>query len=414
MKAQRFFIIALLMIVSLAALILGCKYDVAEPQWDKPNGTTTAATISSVEPAQAAPGVNTITIRGTNFTGAIDTSVVHNEYVDTTYTYNGVYFDNLQAEVIEYSSTSIKVRRPNLVSDFCTVKVVPSRASVVARFGPYKISSVVERYGSFLDNVALSVVAVDNTENLYVVITGSRSIYKVTPAGQKTLLGGVATRAPTDARVGPDGRLYMTGNNRSIDVVDPSTGQVKTWTQLPSGRVVKFGDFDATGYFYTGGTRSQLVVVAPNLTATSTGLYAADDILGVRVYNGYLYLAVKAAAGQTPSLAIWRHSIGANGTLGAKQLVLNLDATEFASRAIRAFSFSTSGILYIGTDSPNPILIVDPTTLNMDILYKGILAPYCKQFCWGKANYLYMISGNTSPAQEWIVYRVDMGITSGQ
>ncbi len=301
MKAQRFSIIALFMIVSLTTLILGCKYDVAEPLWDKPYGAATTATISSIEPAQAPPGVNFITIHGTNFTGAIDTAVVRNEYVDTTIVYNGVYFDNVQAEVIEYSSTSIKVLRPNLATDSCTVKVVPSHALVAARFGPYKITSVVQRYGSFLDNLPLSVVAVDNAENLYVVETDSRNVFKVTPAGQKTLLG-VATRAPTDARVGPDGRLYMPGNNRSIDVVDPSTGQVGRWTQLPSGRVVKFCDFDASGYFYAAGTRSQLVVVAPNLTATSTGLYASDDVLGVRVYNGYLYLAVKAAAGQLPPL----------------------------------------------------------------------------------------------------------------
>ncbi len=69
--------------------------------------------------------------------------------------------------------------------------------------------------------------------------------------------------------------------------------------------------------------------------------------------------------------------------------------------------------MYIATDSPYPILMVDPATLQVDILYKSILPPYCKHFCWGKANYLYMISGNTSPAQEWNVYRIDVGITSG-
>jgi hypothetical protein len=412
---RLWFIIVCPLIISSATTIMGCKYDVANPLWEEPPASTTVATITAISPTEASAGVNYITITGTNFGGVVDTTLIHSVLTgeDTTIVYNGVYFNDVSVEILDASPTSVKVRRPNLVSDSCTVKVVPGRALVAARTGPYKIAQVIQTYGSFLENAELSVVAVDNSENLYAVYASSRTIYKVTPTGVKTIVGA-ASRVPTDARIGPGGKLYLTENNRAIDVVDVDAGTVERWIQLPSGRVVKFGDFDANGYFYTAGTRSQLAVVTPDLSVIQTGLYATDDVQSVRVYNGDVYLAVKAAAGVTPSLAVWKHSLDSvaiNGHLGSAQLVLNLDETPFTSRTIKAFTFSSNGVMYIATDSPDPILVFDPTSSQVDYFYKGIVPPYCKHFYWGKGNYLYLISGNASPEQEWNVYRLDLGTT---
>jgi hypothetical protein len=205
----------------------------------------------------------------------------------------------------------------------------------------------------------------------------------------------------------------MTGNNREISVVNMSTGAVARWIQLPAGKVVKFGDFDANGYFYTGGVRTDLVIVAPNLTTTNSGFYLTAEILGVRVFGGYVYVTAKNPVGQSPSVGIWRHSISAGGVLGTKELVLDWDGVgEFASRTITGISRSINGTLYIGTDSENPLLFRDPTAGSLDYFYKGIVVPYCKQFCWGRGSYIYMINGNTAAGQDWIVIRIDMGTTS--
>jgi hypothetical protein len=57
-------------------------------------------------------------------------------------------------------------------------------------------------------------------------------------------------------------------------------------------------------------------------------------------------------------------------------------------------------------------LVIDPNTKAVDILYKGILSSYCKQIFWGKGTYLYMMRGDasTTNAQEWTIYRVNMGV----
>ena len=265
---------------------------------------------------------------------------------------------------------------------------LPNQTLVAAKYGPYKIDSVIETYGSFLDNLALSVVAVDSGENLYVVETSSRNIIKVTPDGMQTTIG-TTTRPPTDAVIGLDGRLYLTANNREILVVDLQTGVSTRWIRLASGRVVRCGDFDDNGYFYTGGRRSQLVVVNPSLTDIATGYYSNDDIFSIRVYQNYLYLAVKTASpdAQNPELAIWRHSIDGTGNVGEKELYLDLTTdADIASRTISSIHFSANGTLYIGTDSPAPLLISVLGSDNVDYFYKNILPSNCKP------NFLYISS----------------------
>ena len=303
---------AFLFIITSLVIITGCEYDVNAPQWEKPYTSPPTPQITSVEPAGGAvPGINYITINGENFLDVPDT--------------NGVYFGNITAEIVSNSTSSIVVRRPNLVADSCTVKVVPSQTFVVAKYSPYKIDPVLETYGSFLENLDLRTVAVDSDENLYVIETVARNIIKVAPDGQQTTIG-TTSRPPTDAVIGPDGRLYLPANNREILVVDLQTGSSSQWTRLASGRVVKCGDFDDNGYFYTGGRRSQLVVVNPGLTDDTTGYYANDEIFNIRIYQNYLYLAVKIASpdAQNPELAIWRHSLEGNGNVGNRELIVLL------------------------------------------------------------------------------------------
>jgi hypothetical protein len=260
----------------------------------------------------------------------------------------------------------------------------------------------------------LNALAVDYSDNLYVAYGDSSTprIFRVTPDEQKVLVAR-ASRLPTGARFGPDGRLYLMGNNRAIDVVDVQAGTTAQWIRLPSGKIVKAGDFDANGYFYVGGTKSDLVVIAPGPTALpSAGMYASDEILAIRVYSGYLFVAsrVPTSGGQPPGPAsIWKHQIDGSGNVGPKELVLDMSGTAFASRTITAITFDVNGTMYVGTDSPDPILIANPMTGAVDYFYKNILPPYCKNFSWGRGTYLYMISGNLNPAQEWTVYRVDFG-----
>jgi hypothetical protein len=405
MKARCFLkLAALFLIISTGIIMNSCKYDVAEPLWEKTefNLPENNPVINSINPPEGVPGANSISIIGKNFDLVPESNIL----LDIPRVVV------ISPEILEKTSTSITIRRPNLVTDSLFVKVWRD-SGLVEKFGPYKIDPVSERNGAFRDNIVLTALAVDNADNLYVVYGDSSTprVFRVTSTSDKVLVAR-ASRLPTDARFGPDGRLYLMGNNRAIDVVDVQAGTAEQWIRLPSGRVVKCGDFGPNGYFYTGGTRSDLVVVTPDLTVGQAGFYASEEIIAVRVYGGYVFVAsrVPTSGGQPPGPAsIWKHQIDQSGNVGTKELVLDLSRTEFASRTITAMTFDVNGTMYIGTDSPDPILIANPTTGGVDYFYKNILPPYCKNFYWGRGNYLHMLSGNANPAQEWTIYWVNIG-----
>lgn len=400
MNSRKLLMFAVILAIVLLSFLLisGCKINVAEPVWEKPFTEPVTPKITSVVPEQAPAGVSTITINGENFASAPG--------------FNTVYFDKTSSEIISSTSTSIVVRRPNVAADSAVIKVVSNQALSAVKYSPYKVERVLEPYGDFSQNVTLSVVAADIQENLYVI--EGINVHKVTPDGEKSVFA-TANRLALDAKLGPDGNLYLLGNNRAVDKVDLATGEVSRWIQLPSGKLVRYGDFDDNGNFYTGGNKTDLVVVEPNLTVKPTaGYYTGFDILAVRAFNNFIYVAAKRSD-YADTAKIYRHQIDAAGNLGTQELVLDMRITEdLASRSIKGLTFSSAGIMYLATDAVNPIITFNLTNGTVDFLYKEILRPYCKSFCWGAGNFIYMINGDANAGEEWRVYRVNTGITGVQ
>ncbi|HLP15928.1 MAG TPA: IPT/TIG domain-containing protein [Bacteroidota bacterium] len=381
----------------------GCKYDVAEPPYNKPLVSNGTPVITQVSPTSATPGVNTITIQGQNFAA----------YPDS----NFVYFGQTKSDVISYTSTSITVRRPNLVTAGCTIVIAPGNAITPAKSATqYAVTPVMEKYGNFVGNLQLSVVAVDKKDNLYAVLTASKKVVRIYPDGRRDTVGTIL-RDVTDARVGPDGYLYLIGLTskyvQGINLnVTPSPGVVSQYKTLAPQ--MRCGDFDTSGYFYAGGAiTADLQIAKPGFASvTKSGLHPAEDIAAVRVFNGYLYVAGRATNKPTK---IWRHSISPGGVLGAAELVAAFDSTSFSARTVKSLTFSTDGKMFIGTDSPDPLLVADISSLpaSLDLFYKGILPSSIKHMNWGMGNYLYMITNDplANPAQDWNVYKVNIGST---
>jgi len=393
MKGNRFLLVITILIT---ALVTGCKYNVTAPLWNQPYSAPPSASITSISPAlEAKGGVNTISINGQNL-------LVGNGST-------AVYFDSYQAEVVSINQNTIVVRRPNIVADSATIKVIPQNAYTEGLLHGYKVDKVLDNYGGFLQNLSLSVIAVDNAENVYVVETIEKNIHKVTPDGINTVIGKT-TYSPFDGKIGPDGNLYVTEKNRAIDKIDLSSGTKSKWTTLPSGLVVKYCDFSNNNYFYCGGTRTDLVILPFDLStsAVQSGFYANDDIQAIRFYNGYVYVA-SIPSSSVELTKIWRNKVNADGSIGSKELVFDLNTISDSS-AVSGIAFSTDGILYISTYSATiPVIVFDPITNTTDSFYKNIIPAYCAGIGWGSGNFAYIITGNTTAAQTWLVYRVNMG-----
>lgn len=147
-----------------------------------------------------------------------------------------------------------------------------------------------------------------------------------------------------------------------------------------------------------------MFVVAPGgASSAATGMYATSDIRDIRVYNGNVYVAVAA---KDTSWSIFKHPIlNAGGNLGAQELVLSRPtAGAYSKSTFKDIAFSEAGIMYVGTNYEQPILIIN-LNQSQDILYKYIIPASADRLVWGTGNYLYMAQGGTTCN----LLRIDMG-----
>jgi hypothetical protein len=398
MKAYNQILITLMII--LIVVMTGCEYDGPTAVYNQKRAQATPPVITKLNPDKAATaGINYITINGENFSEDADK--------------NKVYIDGYQAEIVNHSDTSIRIRRPNRSGDSMSVKITVFGAVEIAEYGPYKTDPVYSPYGKFLSSVELGATVIDHNENVYIFEnnTPTRYIYKITPDGERTIFSSNPIISMVyDAIVGPNGNLIIFMRQREIYHLDLAHGvdTVAVWATVT--RRVSLGDFDSFGNLYTtGARRTDITVVKPDFSNRLLGLYADDEILWLRVYENFVYVLVELGTFDeaNPKLAIWRHVIlDSDGNLGDRELVLDWSKSgEFAESEPKTFTFSDDGKIYIGTDHVHPIMFFDPNNGKEDIVYKGILPSSAENLVWGNGNYLYMILGRP----DWNLIRIDMG-----
>ena len=386
---------------SLAALIIiyvmvmaGCEYDGPTAQWKLVEEETDSPRITEVVPSVAVPGVNFLTINGENFTD--DPSKV------------SVYINGYNAEIVDFSNSSIKIRRPDRSADSLSIKVQVYGAVNLGRWEPYTITSVYEPIGQFLTGTSLGCLAVDKDENVYVAEnTATRDIYKITPSGEKTLIAN-ADRAIRGAAMDANGKLYFFRDRREIYVVEPDT--VALYATLSKN--VGIGVFDSYGTLYASGNRADINIVTSDLSIKQAGFYPSDEIICLRVFDNFLYALIELSSSDEshPEMAIWRHQIlDAQGDLGDAELVFDWASAgeEYAESTPATFTIESTGGIYIGSDNEAPILYYNQSTKKMEAIYKGIIPSAAMKLLWGNGNYLYMIySGGSS---DYNLFRIDMG-----
>jgi hypothetical protein len=374
------------MLLSLCCLMLlistGCEFDVATPKYYDQAAQPATPSITQMVPDRATPGVNTITIQGQNFSSIPDR--------------NKVYFGNIVADVVSATPTTLIVRRPNMTGTL-PVKVVSYDALLVASApSAYTIDAVLTSFGSFLEGYIETALAVDKNGNFYVFQDTPANAYKVTPAGERTLLGTLG-KTITDAVVAPDGQVVMFGRSLVIQKIDPTTGTTTDWVRLT--RQSASGDFDKNGNLWAGGQNNgDLWCLKPDLTKAASGIYSQGQICKVRVFNDYVYVGLEIEPVDMLSGVfsfIYRSKIiDALGALGPKELVYDRTQTgSYSASMFKDFALSAKGDLVIATDNAFPLLIVKNGV--QDILYKGIVPATPKRMVW-VGDYLYMLVLNNN------------------
>lgn len=385
----------------LAALIIifivvtaGCEYEGPTAQWKLVEEETDSPTITEVVPSVAVAGVNYLTINGENFTDNQDKVTVH--------------INGYNAEIVDFSNSSIKIRRPDRSGDSLSIKVSVYGAVNLGKWEPYTITPVYEPYGQFLSGTPLGCLAIDKDENVYVVEnTATLEVYKITPSGEKTQIGN-ADGLIQGAAIDPNGKLYLFRNVKDIYVVESDTVHIYATVS----KRVNTGVFDSHGTLYASGRRADINIVQPDLSTKQAGFYSSDEIFCLRIVDNYLYALIELRSSDEshPEMAIWRHQIlDDQGNLGDAELVFDwASAGEAYTESTPAtFTIDSEGGIYIGSDNVAPILYYNPSTEKIDEIYKGIIPSSATKLLWGNGNYLYMVYSGGSSEND--LFRIDMG-----
>ena len=368
----------------ISLLIFSCE-DPNYPEniWDEDDQGNASPSISSVEPEAAFAGIDTLTISGQNFSE--NTSE------------NLVYFNNMLGEVINATSTSLRVITPNLVSDSVQIRVAVQGAFLFADHSSlYKLTAAVLDYGPFDQFTDIFSLDLDRDENLIVSMDGTPNAeFWIVDTNQDSAVWSGALAKGSGMKLGPTGSVYFVNYQRFLYKDEQGTPKENSeiFKRL-NGNATDL-DFDSYGNLFVGGAGSMVDVVDINdddgLTSGVTEAKNLDtlDILSLKVFNDYLYVLTTTV---TSDQAIYKMQIlDDSGSLGDLELVFDWSAYTNKLSSALCFTLSESGDLFVGSDSDDqPLTYIQNG--NASGFYSSILTAPISYMAWGNSNYLYLIN----------------------
>jgi hypothetical protein len=380
---RPFFSTAVFSLVAILGLLLlsSCEKPENISLYDPNVAYGPAPTIASITPAgSAVAGIDTLVIQGTNF------SSVAAE--------NSVFFNTAKATLLSATTTQIKLLAPLVPSDSIGVRVAVMGAIPFSNIAQYKLKAAVANFGGLLATEGSTSLATDAAGNLYSAILVNSlegGISKFTSAGVRSsyapLTAGVALW--TSLKMGPGGYLYAARNFRALYRYNPGGGSAAAlWLAFPVGTAIADIDFDQSGNAWGGGNNSNIYRIDQSKVITTFPF--VGNVHSVRVYNGYLYFSAKTDAGEK----IWRAQISSSG-LGTPEIYFDF-ASVYPTNVPLAITFSSDGVMYIGTDTPEGLLIVNSnkTYTAPYGIYKASFGTGLGYFSWGNADDLYASTTN--------------------
>ena len=371
-------------ILPISLLIFSCE-DPNYPEniWDEDDQGNASPSISSVEPEAAFAGIDTLTISGQNFSE--NTSE------------NLVYFNNMLGEVINATSTSLRVITPNLVSDSVQIRVAVQGAFLFADHSSlYTLTAAVLDYGPFDQFTDIFSLDLDRDENLIVSMDGTPNAeFWIVDTNQDSAVWSGALAKGSGMKLGPTGSVYFVNYQRFLYKDEQGTPKENSeiFKRL-NGNATDL-DFDSYGNLFVGGAGSMVDVVDINdddgLTSGVTEAKNLDtlDILTLKVFNDYLYVLTTTV---TSDQAIYKMQIlDDSGSLGDLELVFDWSAYTNKLSSALCFTLSESGDLFVGSDSDDqPLTYIQNG--NASGFYSSILTAPISYMAWGNSNYLYLIN----------------------
>jgi hypothetical protein len=368
--------------LSFAALIIlfmsGCNNPKTGSLFDPTAASNPQPTITNVSPAGSAfAGMDTLVITGTNFSSVL--------------TENNILFNTTPATALTATTTQIVLGAPLPSLDSVAIRISVVGSDMFSNTYQYKLKAGIAKFGGIATIELASAAMTDVAGNVYSGYSSvgiEAGIMKVTPAGVRSSYapGTAGVAAWSSFKMGPGGFIFGARNVRALYRYSPGGGSsAALWTQIV-GTTLSDLDFDQSGNMWVGGNNANIYRIAQDKTVTPFPFVGV--VHSLRVYNGYLYFSAKTDVGEK----VWRAPISASG-LGSPEIYFDF-AAAYPTNVPTAITFSSDGILYIGTDSPDGLVVVSPSKSYSApfAAYKSFYAPAFSTLAWGAADDLYATS----------------------
>jgi streptogramin lyase len=349
-------------------------YDPNEPEAPTP-------TITGITPAgRAFAGMDTVVIQGTNFSSVLANNIV--------------YFNAQPAVLLSASPTQLVLKAPLVTMDSIGVRIAVMGAVSFSNTYQYKLSAGAAAFGVLITGDATNSLATDAAGNIYADYSTSgveAGILKFTSAGARSNYAPATSGVVlwTGLKMGPTGYLYAARNVRAIYRFTAGGGSsAAVWVSFGSGTYITDFDFDKDGNVWGTGNNSNIYRVDKNKVIATYPF--VGNVHSVRVYNDYLYFAAKTDAGEK----IWRAPITL-GALGSAEIYFDFGAV-YPTNVPLSITFSSDGVLYIGTDAQDGLVIVSTTKAVSApyTAYKSLFGTGIGFLAWGSADDLYASTSN--------------------
>lgn len=385
MKIQYFYSIICLAILAFLLGMTGCEYDGPTAVWNPDADLGEQPVITAINPPESAGSASVIQIIGEGFKA------------DSTQ----VYFSDVLAIIKSITSTEIEVYRPNISGDSIVIHVEVAGSVSMATYSGYDMPTVVRNYGKFITRGETYMMEFDAEGNMWAMIR--RRIYKILPDEIVQDYAALGFRGlASDIKAGPNGNLFMQKENSALlyMFIPAQNDTTVEHGEFPVN--INFIDIDQHGNIYGGGDKVGIGVLSGDQSFV-TGNCEDINVVCLRVFDNALYVLDDESN-------VWRCEIlDEAGNLGDKELYVDWSASGYAGTESFYFTFDADGILYIGTDNTDAVLMFDTGGQLIGPLLKGVLFPNAIWLTWDNGNNLYIISQDTPEGIEDDLFQINMG-----
>ncbi|NQT27174.1 IPT/TIG domain-containing protein [candidate division KSB1 bacterium] len=366
MKIQHLYLTICLIIVALLFGITGCEYDGPAAIWNADADLGVQPSITAIDPPESAGGASVIQIIGQGFK------------VDST----KVYFDDVPSEIQSMTPTEIIVYRPNISGDSIAILVQVDGAVALAAHSGYEITAVVSNYGKFVTPGGVFLMDFDTEGNMWMLVR--KRVFKILPDQYIVEITQQTYRGSTsDIKIGPNGYLFMKKKDHALLYMIDSAQNDTTVEYAAYPKNMSYIDFDENGNIFAGGDGTGIGVIVGD-TSYVVGNCEDLSIVCIRVFDDALYVLDDESN-------VWRSEILDDaGTLADKELFLDWSTSGYTGAEAFCITFDADGILYVGTDHSDTVLMFDTDGKLIGPLFKGILFPSSIWMTWDNDNSLYV------------------------